>query len=105
MNPGGKIYSTDVCVPLSKLPKLVQDTKQDFDACGIRAGLVAHAGDGNYHAGILYSTEEEFEKVKAAHRRVGPFGYMNTQVTNDVVSLWIEPSLWTERSLVNMELA
>jgi D-lactate dehydrogenase (cytochrome) len=32
---GGTCYSTDVCVPVSNLPQLVQETKDDLKANGI----------------------------------------------------------------------
>jgi D-lactate dehydrogenase (cytochrome) len=38
-----EIYS----VPVSKLPQLVHETKQDIASCGLKAGVVGHVGDGN----------------------------------------------------------
>lgn len=33
--PGGTCYSTDVCVPVSNLPRLVKETKEDLAKHGI----------------------------------------------------------------------
>ncbi len=33
-------------VPVSKLPQLVQETKQDLAESGLKAGIVGHVGDG-----------------------------------------------------------
>ena len=37
---GGSCYSTDVCVPVSNLPKLVKETKADLEANGIVGPLL-----------------------------------------------------------------
>lgn len=38
--PGGTCYSTDVCVPVSNLPKLVKETKEDLKENGIVGPLL-----------------------------------------------------------------
>ena len=38
--PGGTCYSTDVCVPVSNLPRLVKETSEDMKANGIVAPLL-----------------------------------------------------------------
>ncbi|KAF5379895.1 hypothetical protein D9757_007218 [Collybiopsis confluens] len=72
-HPGTRCWTTDVCVPVSKLPELVYGTKTDLAEAGLRSTIVGHVGDGNFHALILFSPDdpEEFEKVKeAVHRLV-----------------------------------
>lgn len=44
--PGSRAWTTDVCVPLSKFPTLVRETKEDLDSHDIVAPIVGHAGDG-----------------------------------------------------------
>lgn len=46
LRPGYKVYSTDVCVPISKLPKLVKDTQKDLEEHGIFSPCLGHVGDG-----------------------------------------------------------
>ncbi|KAF8642654.1 hypothetical protein AX16_009454 [Volvariella volvacea WC 439] len=68
---GSRGWPTDVCVPVSKLPQLVYETKQDLSQIGIVSTIVGHVGDGNFHALLLFKTDEEREIVKeAVHRMV-----------------------------------
>lgn len=39
---GGTCYSTDVCVPVSKLPQLVKETKEDLQKNGICGPLLGY---------------------------------------------------------------
>ncbi|KAK2462670.1 hypothetical protein APHAL10511_005286 [Amanita phalloides] len=68
---GCKAWNTDVCVPVSNLPQLVSETKKDLSEIGIVSCIVGHVGDGNFHAQLLFRTEEERAVVQAAvHRMV-----------------------------------
>ncbi|KAF8919264.1 FAD-linked oxidase-like protein [Mucidula mucida] len=69
--PGSRCWTTDVCVPVSKLPQLVQETKVDLAEAGLQSTIVGHVGDGNFHALILFTSDEEKVKVAdAVHRLV-----------------------------------
>ncbi|KAG8781374.1 hypothetical protein FRC16_002867 [Serendipita sp. 398] len=66
-----RIWTTDVCVPPSKLPQLVAETKADIDEQGIISCVLGHVGDGNFHALLAFRDEKELEKVKdLVHRLV-----------------------------------
>ncbi|KAK7031045.1 D-lactate ferricytochrome c oxidoreductase [Paramarasmius palmivorus] len=68
---GSRGWSTDVCVPVSRLPDLVYETKDDLSKIGLTSTIVGHVGDGNFHALILFRNEEEFKRAKdAVHRMV-----------------------------------
>ncbi|KAJ4475788.1 FAD-linked oxidase-like protein, partial [Lentinula aciculospora] len=70
-HPGTRCWTTDVCVPVSKLPELVYETKKDLAQAGLRSTIVGHVGDGNFHALILFENDEELPKVTdAVHRLV-----------------------------------
>lgn len=69
-HPGTKCWTTDVCVPTSKLPQLVYETKADLAKAGLKYTIVGHVGDGNFHALILFSDEKELEVVNAAVHRL-----------------------------------
>ncbi|TFK29816.1 D-lactate dehydrogenase cytochrome oxidoreductase [Coprinopsis marcescibilis] len=70
-NPGHRCWTTDVCVPVSRLPQLVQETKEDLASHNLRSTIVGHVGDGNFHALILFKNEEELKHVEeAVHRLV-----------------------------------
>lgn len=44
----GDVWTTDVAVPISKLPDLIAVSKKDIENSGIFSSIVAHAGDGKY---------------------------------------------------------
>ncbi|KAF5377816.1 hypothetical protein D9615_006813 [Tricholomella constricta] len=68
---GAKGWGTDVCVPVSKLPELVYETKKDLAQIGITSTIVGHVGDGNFHALLLFRNEKEYRIAKeAVHRMV-----------------------------------
>ena len=49
LRPGSHAWTTDVCVPISRLTECVVDTKADHAAAPFPVCLVGHAGDGNFH--------------------------------------------------------
>lgn len=63
---GSRGWSTDVCVPISKLPQLVYETKKDLERLGIVSIVVGHAGDGNFHTLLLFRNDKELETVREA---------------------------------------
>ncbi|KAH8992583.1 FAD-linked oxidase-like protein [Lactarius hatsudake] len=68
---GAKAWTTDVCVPISKLPQLVYETQKDMEHAGILYSVVGHAGDGNFHALMTFKTDEELKVVRElVHRMV-----------------------------------
>ncbi|KAG5636498.1 hypothetical protein H0H81_007832 [Sphagnurus paluster] len=70
-NPGTRCWTTDVCVPVSRLPQLVFETKKDLADSGIQSTIVGHVGDGNFHALILFRDDSELQAVSdAVHRLV-----------------------------------
>ncbi len=49
LRPGARGWTTDVCVPISRLAECITETKRDVAASTLVAALVGHAGDGNFH--------------------------------------------------------
>jgi len=49
LRPGARGWTTDVCVPISRLADCVIETKQDTQGAPFPVCLVSHAGDGNFH--------------------------------------------------------
>ncbi|KAI0029461.1 FAD-linked oxidase-like protein [Vararia minispora EC-137] len=68
--PGYRPWTTDVCVPPSKLPQLVHETKKDLADAGIPATIVGHVGDGNFHAIMLFRDDTELPNIDAASHRL-----------------------------------
>ncbi|KAJ1307761.1 hypothetical protein OPQ81_001848 [Rhizoctonia solani] len=68
---GARAWTTDVAVPVSRLPELVLETKKDLAASNLKSTIVGHVGDGNFHAIMIIRNEEELEAVReAVHRLV-----------------------------------
>ncbi|KAI0344008.1 hypothetical protein BDW22DRAFT_1119218 [Trametopsis cervina] len=64
--PGlGHVY-TDVCVPMSRLPDLIRDTREDYAEMKLEGLVGGHIGDGNFHSMLVYRSQEERERVDAA---------------------------------------
>ncbi|KAF9077968.1 FAD-linked oxidase-like protein [Rhodocollybia butyracea] len=70
MVPGAKGWTTDVCVPVSKLPELVYETKKDIQSSNLVAPMAGHVGDGNFHAVLLTSNDAEVEVAKQVISRM-----------------------------------
>jgi D-lactate dehydrogenase (cytochrome) len=49
LRPGARGWTTDVCVPISRLAECIVDTKADNAGAPFPICLVGHAGDGNFH--------------------------------------------------------
>ena len=54
-----KVYSTDICVPISKLVECVSWAEKHVKENGLIAPMVGHVGDGNFHSIILYDPKDE----------------------------------------------
>ncbi len=67
-----KVYSTDVCVPISNLVECINFTEDEIKKLGLKAPMVGHVGDGNFHAIIGYdpNKEGEYEKIRALSNKL-----------------------------------
>ena len=45
----GRVYSTDVCLPISNITECVNYAEEQAKKFGLRAPMVGHLGDGNFH--------------------------------------------------------
>jgi D-lactate dehydrogenase (cytochrome) len=59
-----QVWSTDVAVPISRLPDIIDETKADLSNLGLFASLLGHIGDGNFHTSIMYGDAAEKERVE-----------------------------------------
>jgi D-lactate dehydrogenase (cytochrome) len=64
--PGSKAMITDVAVPVSELAAAVEDARAELDASGLLGGIVAHAGDGNFHVAFLLDPDDAESVARAA---------------------------------------
>lgn len=56
--PGMKHCSTDVCVPVSELAGAIALARAEVDRLGLRAGILGHVGDGNFHVGVTVDPDD-----------------------------------------------
>jgi D-lactate dehydrogenase (cytochrome) len=68
--PSDHVWTTDVAVPISQLPTIIEETKADIDKSGLTGAIVGHVGDGNFHTILLYNDEEHDVADELVHRMV-----------------------------------
>jgi D-lactate dehydrogenase (cytochrome) len=70
--PGAQPWTSDVCVPISRLAECIRETRDDLRRASIAAPLVGHAGDGNFHLIFMVNPDDpaELGAVKAANARL-----------------------------------
>ena len=54
----GRVYSTDVCLPISNITECVKFAEKETEKLGLRAPMVGHLGDGNFHVLLPYNPKE-----------------------------------------------
>ncbi len=63
----GRVYSTDVCVPISKITECVNFAEEQAKKFGVRAPMVGHLGDGNFHVILPFDPQkkEMYKNIRA----------------------------------------
>ena len=63
----GRVYSTDVCVPISKITECVNFAEEQAKKFGVRAPMVGHLGDGNFHVVLPFdpAKKEMYKQIRA----------------------------------------
>ncbi|KAI0868279.1 hypothetical protein GGS24DRAFT_482867 [Hypoxylon argillaceum] len=69
-NPGDKVWTGDVAVPMSRLPQLIEETKDDMKKSGMYGTIVGHVGDGNFHIILLSNEKQRQDAEELVHRMV-----------------------------------
>jgi D-lactate dehydrogenase (cytochrome) len=72
LRPGAAPWTTDVCVPISRLAECVVETKKDNEGAPFPICLVGHVGDGNFH--LIYvldpASPAELEEARRLNERM-----------------------------------
>jgi D-lactate dehydrogenase (cytochrome) len=70
--PGVEGWVTDVCVPISRLAECITETQNDLATSFLRAGIMGHVGDGNFHVGfyLLPDDPKEMEEARRINERL-----------------------------------
>lgn len=58
-------WSTDICVPISKLAGAISGARRAIDAAGLLAPILGHVGDGNYHVFFVLRRDDAAGWAKA----------------------------------------
>ncbi|MDA2989689.1 MAG: FAD-binding protein, partial [Actinomycetota bacterium] len=69
--PGGQMFITDVCVPISSLATCIAETRTEIERSGLYAPIIGHVGDGNFHVIAIIDPDrpselEAIEEVNAS---------------------------------------
>ena len=70
--PDKERFSTDVCVPISRLAECVNAVRDDLKANDLYGPIIGHVGDGNFHV-VLFcdrNDEEEYKRVMDVYNRL-----------------------------------
>jgi len=72
VRPGSRAFTTDVCVPISRLAECIAATNEDIARASMPVALFGHVGDGNFHLVIPVDETRaaELEEAEAINRRV-----------------------------------
>ena len=65
LRPGARGWTTDACVPISRLADCIAETKADLAGSSLVGALVGHAGDGNFHLIFPVDPESQAELAEA----------------------------------------
>ena len=62
----GRVYSTDVCLPISNITECINYAEEQAKKFGLRAPMVGHLGDGNFHVLLPFDPEnkETYKKIR-----------------------------------------
>jgi D-lactate dehydrogenase (cytochrome) len=63
--PGSRIWSTDVCVPVSALAQCIADTAADARDLPFPAPILGHVADGNFHCALPLDPDSASEHAAA----------------------------------------
>lgn len=64
------VWTTDVAVPISRLPDIIQETKDDLVKSGLLGAIVGHVGDGNFHCILLYNDSEKHVATEVVDKMI-----------------------------------
>lgn len=65
LRPGAVPWSTDVCVPISRLAECVVETRTDLADAPFPGTMLGHVGDGNFHTILLLNLDDPAEVAAA----------------------------------------
>jgi D-lactate dehydrogenase (cytochrome) len=72
LRPGARAFTTDACVPISRLADCIRDTIEDTRNSSLPCPIFGHVGDGNFHCVIVADPDSpaEMEEAERLNQRV-----------------------------------
>uniref|UniRef100_L2G1Y1 D-lactate dehydrogenase (cytochrome) n=1 Tax=Colletotrichum fructicola (strain Nara gc5) TaxID=1213859 RepID=L2G1Y1_COLFN len=80
---GDHVWTGDVAVPMSRLPDIIEETKEALAKTGLFGTIVGHVGDGNFHTILLYNDQERKRAEHFVHNMVKRAVEMEGTVTGE----------------------
>ncbi|KAF6818704.1 d-lactate dehydrogenase [Colletotrichum sojae] len=80
---GDHVWTGDVAVPMSRLPDIIEETKEALSKTGLFGTIVGHVGDGNFHTILLYNDQERKRAEHFVHNMVKRAVEMEGTVTGE----------------------
>lgn len=79
MRLGAKVWSTDVCVPISALADCICEARADAASAHFFVTCLGHVGDGNFHMGYIIKMDDP-EEIRIAEQ-------LNERLVRHAISL------------------
>jgi D-lactate dehydrogenase (cytochrome) len=72
LRPGARVFTTDACVPISRLADCITETIDDTRASSLPCPIFGHVGDGNFHCVIVADPTNlaEMEEAERLNQRI-----------------------------------
>lgn len=69
---GAKMFTTDICVPISRLADCIVESKSDIARASFPAPIVGHVGDGNFHISFMIdpASASELQEAKILEEKI-----------------------------------
>ncbi|MFC3885773.1 FAD-binding oxidoreductase [Bacillus songklensis] len=76
-SPKLRAMGTDVCVPISTLPDIVDYTRERIDYYDLDGAILGHIGDGNFHTLVMYDPEnqEHVDKMEKLNEEIVKYAF------------------------------
>jgi D-lactate dehydrogenase (cytochrome) len=65
VRPGAQLFTTDICVPISRLADCIVESKRDVAGAPFPTTVVGHVGDGNFHMAFILDPKNPAEHAEA----------------------------------------
>ena len=107
LKPGSRGFTTDACVPISRLADCVEQTLEDLRQSSLPCPLFGHVGDGNFHCVILADPTKPEEMAEAERLNVDPCplaGHVLAACAASISDVWrVKPKRhdhWTQQARI-----